>query len=351
MSKPSRNWCVTWNNPPERFQTSPDLLKNLIAQKDEKQHISYVVWQLEQGENETKHFQMYFELNTSQRFTFLQKIFDAKFHCEPRKGTALQARAYCMKVETRLSDPEEYGVMSKGQGSRSDLEALVNMAKEGKTLAEAYDVIGASVFRYAKEFDRAKITFASKIPRIKPVVFCYWGESGAGKTHDAVGGLEPGDYFIKRAGKWWDGYEGQKVIIVDEITPGSHDYQQLLGLCDIYQFSGEIKGATVSLNPERIFLTSNFHPNDWFPIITEKKPLLRRIDRIVHYSGDYRANNVVKTVETFDTVPNIPRIAHVPTFHPPQQEDEIIEISSDAEESLQTDEIYADLEIPISEEL
>lgn len=349
----SRNYCITWNNPPALLQTDPEQIENLIAQNDEKKIITYAVWQLERAETTgTVHFQMYVELKSPQRFTYLKKVFKCEtLHCEPRKGTASQARAYCMKVDTRIKDPCEYGVLSKGQGSRSDLETVVNLAKEGKNILDVYEEVGAQAFRFEKYFNSAKATFSALVPRVKPEVVCHWGESGTGKTYDAIRGLKPTDYFIKRSGKWWDGYHGQKIVIIDEIVPTTdvHWYNMILGVCDEYQMQVEVKGGTTFLVPERIFLTSNFHPRDWFPNVAIKEPLFRRISRCVHYTGRFGVG-VEKTEEILFPVPVVPTFnlpAPVVNGPPPVQEEEIITLSDDEEE----ENPFASLQIPSDEEL
>lgn len=306
-SKPSRNWCVTWNNPDPHVINDPDVISNLLK---DSECISYAIWQLERGTSGTVHYQMYIELTKPVRFSFLKKVLGAdKLHCEVRKGTRDQARDYCRKEDSRfiqagvgIAGPFEYGEWKhETQGRRTDLEAIVDCAKEGKSLRQAYDVVGASIFRNAKYFDRARLTFGLDIPRVEPVVIVHWGESGTGKTHDAVSGLQPGDYFIKAPGKWWDGYEGQEVVIIDDVHPqrgseGLSAHGFFLQLLDKYSFRVEIKGGTVPFISKKIYLTSNFHPGSWFPDVDNKKPLFRRIKECYHYSGDFDSGIVQKTL-------------------------------------------------------
>ena len=47
----------------------------------------------------------------------------------------------------------------------------------------------------------------------------------------------------------------------------------------------EIKGGMVSLNAETIYITSNLHPNDWYPDldVETKAALIRRLN-ITHFN-------------------------------------------------------------------
>lgn len=302
----SRNWIVTWNNPEPEFITDCELISEYIRGGDENNLVSYAIWQLEKaGTTGTVHFQMYFELRKPQRFSFIKKLLKTdKLHCEAKKGTRDEARDYCRKEDTRLAGPFEYGEWKDaGQGRRSDLESVVNSAKEGKDLLQTYEELGVAAIRFNKQFNVARLMFAANVPRIKPVVIVHWGESGTGKTHDATSGLEHRDYFIKSPGKWWDGYEGQSVVIMDDIpihsnraeAEATHAY--FLRLLDQYKMNVEVKGGSIPFNPRKIILTSNHHPGSWFPDVPNKKPLFRRINECYHYSGDYFAGTSTRIAQ------------------------------------------------------
>jgi len=92
----------------------------------------------------------------------------------------------------------------------------------------------------------------------------YWGRTGTGKSRRAWedGGME--SYPKDPRTKFWDGYSGQKHVIVDEFR-GGIDIAHVLRWLDRYPVRVEIKGSSVPLCAERFWFTSNTHPSEWWP--------------------------------------------------------------------------------------
>ena len=44
----------------------------------------------------------------------------------------------------------------------------------------------------------------------------YWGEAGTGKSKAAFNFLPGVKAYPKMANKWWDGYKGSKVVVLDD---------------------------------------------------------------------------------------------------------------------------------------
>lgn len=51
---------------------------------------------------------------------------------------------------------------------------------------------------------------------------------------------------------------------------------------DIYAFRAEVKGGSITIRPEKIIVTSNYHPSEIWSDDTTLEPLLRRF-KIVRF--------------------------------------------------------------------
>lgn len=112
----------------------------------------------------------------------------------------------------------------------------------------------------------------------------HWGISGAGKSHHARTTYP--DAYIKQQNKWFDGYLGQKVILIEDLdTPTLGHYLKIWA--DKFPCTGETKGGNLNLQHEKLIITSNFSPEilfkDQVPFI---EPILRRF-KIVEYTEKY----------------------------------------------------------------
>lgn len=83
-----------------------------------------------------------------------------------------------------------------------------------------------------------------------------WGEPGTGKTTFARTEY-PGSLYIKPQSKWWDGYSGQKTVVLDDLDSDClGHYLKIWG--DKWAATGEVKGGTVPLKYDRFIVTSNY---------------------------------------------------------------------------------------------
>lgn len=91
----------------------------------------------------------------------------------------------------------------------------------------------------------------------------YVGKSGCGKSSTAR--REFPDSYMKLANKWWDGYKGQKTVILDDLDKSHEKLAYHLKIWgDHYGCTLEIKGGAVASNFEKIIVTSQYYPDDIF---------------------------------------------------------------------------------------
>lgn len=259
----SRHWCFTINNPTECL--------DLAEIKD----LRYGIYQHEIGEEGTHHFQGYLEFTRSVRLKWMKKHVHPTAHFEKRRGTREQARDYCKKEEGRLVDPVEYGTWIGGQGSRTDVTALKATIDNGASMKDIWDQHPLEFLKFNKGIVHATMLNRPKRTWATEVILLI-GPTNTGKTRYAYD--HEIDLYKKSPDKWWDGYDGQKAILIDDFY-GWLSYHYMLQLLDRYPLNLEYKGGTTPILAERIYITSNKLPADWYKTIDNIDALLRRITK------------------------------------------------------------------------
>uniref|UniRef100_A0AAU8H575 ATP-dependent helicase Rep n=1 Tax=CRESS DNA virus TaxID=3138951 RepID=A0AAU8H575_9VIRU len=88
------------------------------------------------------------------------------------------------------------------------------------------------------------------------------GPAGCGKsTWARAFGVSKGGYYEKPMNKWWDGYDGEPVVILDDLdTSVLNHYLKIWG--DKFACKGEVKGSTIWLKHRWLVVTSNYSIGD-----------------------------------------------------------------------------------------
>lgn len=293
-----RHWCLTTFDT-KKFKTWADTLDTGIR---------YMVYQLERCESTGKiHIQAYVEFYKQFRRRQVKSILqDNTLHCEVRKGTRDQARDYCMKEEDhpwyavhypewdkgfRLigTVPIEIGTYAREQGHRSDLVQVTDMIKNGSTEFQILEECPQQYLKYSGHIKRAINLYKHRVLNTWHDIKCHvlWGDAGSGKTRRVFDEYGPENVYcpIWTGTKWWfDGYTGQKVLLINEFY-GQCRTAVMQKLLDKYRMLVEDKGSMVTSNWDTIYITSNVHPSDWYnswqsvPLQVEKS-FMRRITSI-----------------------------------------------------------------------
>lgn len=227
------------------------------------------------------------QFDTSLRLSALKKINNSA-HWEPRRGTHEEARDYCKKDETRMAGPWESG-NENTQGKRNDIKAIYTAVRAEKSNLEILeDSEGAAArFERAINFCRFTLMEAKSDRQLQGVrVIVLVGPTDVGKTFAAVNFISGGkDYYIaecpsmKLTKLWFDGYEGQKTLILDDFAGDYCAFRYLLRLLDVYKLKIEIKGSFAWAAWTTVVITTNVHPSGWYTDVNTA-PLKRRIHEI-----------------------------------------------------------------------
>jgi len=279
----SANWCFTLNNP---------LSENEDDEPSSWDGVRYLVYQLEQGESETVHWQGYLTLEKKATLSAMKQL-NSRAHWESRKGTHNQARGYCMK-EPRLDGPYEIGTPPGKGGSGTAWQEIITSIKAGAddlTLMELNPHLYATCFRGITQI---RTTLIPKRDWAMNIVV-YWGPPGTGKTRAVKEACDATTAFWKDPGnKWFDGYCGQETIIFDDFKCNWFSLGVLVRLLDRYPMRVETKGGSIQFAPKTIYITSQCHPSEWYKesaTAHESAAILRRITTINYLGVDEHIAN------------------------------------------------------------
>jgi hypothetical protein len=259
----ARNWCFTLNN-----YTSEDITK--LDQLD----CRYIIYGKEVApDTGTPHLQGYIQGKRSQRLSWLKKNIHPTAHFEIARGKPDQNIAYCSKE----GDFTERGQPTT-QGKRKDLDTFVEDCKASDSRLKRRDLIETHATVYAK-FPRFVQEVQSEYhpPSSRDTLDNHWftGDSGTGKSSTAR--KENPDAYIKAPNKWWDNYNGEHTVIIEDLDP-DHAYMayNLKIWGDHYPFPAEIKGGKIEIRPQRLIITSQYRPEDIFPRSQDVEAITRR---------------------------------------------------------------------------
>lgn len=296
-------WVFTLNNP-----TATDVFSNWQRVPD----AVFGIAQLETGESGTPHLQGYVVLAKKKTRSFVRRYFSDRAYWAPRKGTHAEAVHYASKPHggcgcehcekaAKLPAPskqETWGEAPKsvGQGHRSDLDTVKNAIDQGQSELEIAETFFGSWCRHHRAFSLYRmLKCKGRDPADDVMIICLYGPPGTGKTRLATK-IAPDAYWLAAPNQyqgalWWDGYQGQPDLIIDEFY-GWIPHPSMLRICDRNPLNVQVKSGHVHLMARRIIITSNKHPAEWWP----RTPLGAMVRRLTYPVG----NTVHLTAEPAD---------------------------------------------------
>lgn len=268
----SKRWCFTLNNPTEEERNYlSTLIQDLTSLSTMK--LTYLLYGREV--KSTPHLQGYLEVSSKTSLSTMKK-FLVRAHWEKAKGTPKQASEYCKKD----GDYDEAGSLSCGKGFRSDLQEIKKKIESGATEKNIADEYFEKWVVYRRSFQRYSALCAEE-RSWRTIVHVYWGKTGTGKTRFCLDQCMDRSFWIPGDYKWFDNYDGQPIVIFDDYR-GEYPLQMLLKLLDRYPMQVPVKGGFVTWSPKKVYITSNIHPNEWYPDADRYSigALFRRLDKI-----------------------------------------------------------------------
>ena len=245
MFTQSKNWCFT------DFE-----LLDWAKIYRETDDIKYICWGEEIcPQTRKKHYQGWIQIVNKKRLGGIKKVCRSKkLHLEACRGSEGQNQVYCQK-DNLYKQKGEFTT----QGKRTDLDELKKIIDKGGTLEDIANENFAAFIQYNRgfqEYKRIVDKSRRKCFRIVKTIHIH-GETGLGKTRAAMSYYDDTYKIQGNALQWWDGYDGEKTLIIDE-----YDSQipctELLGILDGYQLRLPIKGSFTYANWNNVIITSNY---------------------------------------------------------------------------------------------
>jgi len=269
-----RRYCFTLNNFTDEELTSVRL--SFGDSGRDVHHINYACFGIERGDSGTPHLQGFIAFSNPKSFQSVKGIPGLqRIHLEACRGTVSHNIDYCSKE----GNFEEYGNRPL-QGSRSDLERVAQLVGEGKSLMDIAEEAPIEFIKFSKGIEKL-VALRQPYRQWKTEVYWYYGPTGTGKSKTAFEeAAMANSYYVKDpTGKWWDGYVGQEVVIIDDYRRDFCTFASLLRLFDRYPMSIEFKGGTTQFLGKKIFITTPKDPTATWDTRTSEDiaQLLRRI--------------------------------------------------------------------------
>lgn len=261
----SRGWCFTLHDW-DLFHL--DALDSL--------EVRYMIYGMEICPKTGKeHLQGYLYYEHPKTWLDLKTI-DEKFHIEVAKGSPDDNLEYCSKEENYI----ERGTLPE-QGKRLDLAKIKEAVRNGASREEIFELCDYNLQRW--KMAEIHMRLLQKKRTQMPKIYWRWGLSGVGKSRWAYDTFKS-VYEKDPSHKWWDGYENDECILIDDFDGFWHNgFKGFLNFLDRYPYRGEEKGihGGGKINSPVIVITSEFPPEHFYNG-NDLTQIKRRLHDVLH---------------------------------------------------------------------
>lgn len=225
---------------------------------------TYYVYGKETGDSGTKHLQCYITFKKPTSLNQLKRIWPkGHFEIKFQKSTPQQTSNYCKKDGEYM----EWGILPESKSTNGG-EATKQKWIQMKTAAQESrldDIPAKEFIIYYKTFKQISFDY-QKTPTNLDKLNNEWivGPPGVGKSYTARS--ENLSLYIKMCNKWWDNYENEDAVLLDDFDLLHNVLGHHLKIwADRYPFRAEIKGHTRIIRPRKVIVTSNYMPEEIWP--------------------------------------------------------------------------------------
>lgn len=268
----ARNFCFTLNNYTEGEVTE---IKNW--------DVKYLVFGKEVGDSGTPHLQGYVCFVNAKSLTSLKKL-SRSAHWEISRGTPREASDYCKKDEDFFEKGDlPLSQIEKGVSEQIRWREIIQLSEVGDwdVLKEKYPVEYGTKLKNLEHINKKRKRDLSTIDGDMEHEWIY-GPTGCGKSRSARDRF-PDAYVKDPTSMWWDGYNGQETVIIDDFdkfqVKQGGDMKRWL---DRYAFQAQYKGGMETIRPRRIIVTSQYAPCEIWDDEKTVDAISRRVLIVLH---------------------------------------------------------------------
>lgn len=268
MRDRSLGWCWTINNPTE---DDDECIKKAI------EDCAYLVYGKETGEEGTLHYQGYLWYKTNVRFGRIKRLLP-RAHIEKQRGSNEQAIEYCKKD----NDWYEWGIKPQTRDQKKKWKDIVELSECGNE-EEIRAIYPDVYFRHIAKI-RSMKKYDVHILSGDLQHEWWFGATGTGKSKKLWSDYP--NHYSKKKNKWWDNYQGEEIVAIEEWSPTFHMLASELKIwCDRYPFPAEIKGGSLkAIRPTKLIILSNYSIDQCFPNSEDSMPLKRRFKTVEFFN-------------------------------------------------------------------
>jgi hypothetical protein len=303
--KRTRRIMVTFNNPADH--NWEEVKQHLVTLYYQEKIRYLAISSLEVGEEGTPHYHALILLPQQVDFHILQQEYIKGYGDITNINSTKDANHYVLKpnYETngdicpcdhcqkqyelqpeRVNAPEIYGVITH-QGLKEQLVTMkaeidsgeddlsYHLANHPIAMARHINYYKLCLFaaseqhaysRYHRIQEAYEAEELDEVLRLKPVIEVLWGPSGTGKTKSVYSGHRDRVCRPQMTGRrvWFDGLKPSTQICVLDDYYGQTSLDWLLTFLDVYPHPQEFKGGMIYPVFDRIYITSNVHPDFWW---------------------------------------------------------------------------------------
>lgn len=249
----------------------------------------------------TRHIQGYIYFKNPKEFSALKKIFPQKMYfakslCDYKTNYKYISGLHPKKGNVLNNTFESYGEPPKYAVKELTVRNLVSSIREGQSLSQI-------IMNNSEHINLQRSGVLKNIEMLKTIysegrslndttrVYIAYGSSGSGKSYwskEYANTISNGDYYIWNTSnsKWCPGYDGQKVVIIDEFRDSFCSYRDLLMILSNEPYYVESKGRSMPFNANTIIITTYINPLKLYRNVQEAKTqFYRRIDGVIYFNN------------------------------------------------------------------